>query len=154
MPDCLIGADAAPDAIPIHALSPETLDGFLDGEGAAIAGFARAAGFKAAAGSLLAAPREGGVGCLLFGLGKDLDRPPLLPGRLATALPAGDYSLSAGFPDDGLARREERRGRLRRLPRAYQAAYGRREQENPESRHGDAGANTDVSKHVFAPIER
>jgi len=103
MPDCLIGADAAPDAIPVHALSPDTLDGFLAGEGAGIAGFARAAGFKAAAGSMLAAPGEAGVGCVLFGLGKEADRPPLLPGRLASTLPAGDFSLASGFPDDGLA---------------------------------------------------
>lgn len=103
MPDCLIGADAAPDSIPVRALSPDTLDGFLAGAGAGIAGYARAAGFKAAAGSLLAAPGEGGVALVLFGLGKDADRPPLLAGRLATALPAGDYSLATGFPDEGLA---------------------------------------------------
>ena len=103
MPDCLIGADAAPDAIPVHALSPETLDGFLAGDGTDIAGFARAAGFKAAAGSLLTAPRGGGIGCVLFGLGKEPDRPPLLAGRLATGLPAGDFALAGGFPDDGLA---------------------------------------------------
>jgi leucyl aminopeptidase len=100
MPDCLIGADAAPDAIPVHALSPDTLDAFLAGEGTGITGFVRAAGFKAAAGSLLAAPREGGVALVLFGLGKELDRPPLLTGRLATALPAGDFRLATGFPDD------------------------------------------------------
>ena len=103
MPDCLIGADAAPDAIPVHALSPDTLDAFLGGEGAGIVGFVRAAGFRAAAGSILAGPREGGVGCVLFGLGKEADRPALLPGRLATALPAGDYNLASGFPDDSLA---------------------------------------------------
>ena len=103
MPDCLIGADAAPDAIPVHALSPDTLDAFLDGEGAGIADFVKAAGFKAAAGSMLAAPAEAGVGCVLFGLGKDDDRPPLLPGRLASALPAGDYSFGLGFSGNGLA---------------------------------------------------
>jgi leucyl aminopeptidase len=103
LPDCLIGADTAPDAIPVHALSPETLDAFLDGDGAPIAGFARAAGFKAGAGSMLATPGGAGVGCVLFGLGKEADRPPLLPGRLATGLPAGDYGLATGFPDGGLA---------------------------------------------------
>ncbi len=103
MPDCLIGVDAAPDAIPVLALSPETLDTYLDGDGASLAGYVRAAGFEASAGTMLPAPGEAGVGCILFGLGKDLDRPPLLPGRLATALPAGDFGLATGFPDDGLA---------------------------------------------------
>ncbi len=103
MPDCLIGADAAPDAIPVHALSPETLGAYLEGEGVGIADFVRSAGFKATAGSLLAAPGKNGVGCVLFGLGKEADRPPLLPGRLATALPAGDFALAGGFPDTGLA---------------------------------------------------
>lgn len=103
MPDCLIGADAAPDAIPVQALSPDTLDEFLAGEGAGIAGYARAAGFKAAAGSLLAIPTQDGVARVLFGLGTEADRPPLLAGRLATALPAGDYRLAGGFPDEGLA---------------------------------------------------
>ena len=102
MPDCLIGADAAPDAIPVHGLSPDMLDAFLAGEGAGIAGFVRAAGFKAAAGSILAAPREGGVSAVLFGLGKAADRPPLLAGRLASLLPGGDYRLASGFPGNGL----------------------------------------------------
>jgi len=103
LPDCLIGAETAPDAIPVHALSPETLDAFLAGEGAAIAGFAAAAGFKAGAGSTLAAPGGAGLGCVLFGLGKEADRPPLLAGRLATVLPAGDFHLATGFADAGLS---------------------------------------------------
>src|SRR5690606_18521815 len=103
MPECLIGANAAPDAVPIHAVSPEALDPFLAGDGVGIASFVRSAGFKAAAGSLLGTPGRDGVGCYLFGLGGDAGRPPLLSGRLATALPAGDYALASGFPDPGLA---------------------------------------------------
>ncbi|HET7718103.1 MAG TPA: leucyl aminopeptidase family protein, partial [Bauldia sp.] len=103
MPACLIGADAAPDAVPVHALAPDTLDGFLEDEGAEVAGFVKASGFKAAAGATLAAPGRDGVGCILFGLGKEADRPQLLAGRLASALPAGEYRLATGFPDQGLA---------------------------------------------------
>jgi hypothetical protein len=103
MPECLIGADSAPDALPVHAVTPTTLDTFLGGEGAAIAAFVRAAGFKAAAGSLLGAPGKNGIGCFLFGLGGDAHPPPLLPGRLGTALPLGDYTLATGFADPELA---------------------------------------------------
>jgi leucyl aminopeptidase len=106
MPDCFIGVDAAPDAIPVYALTPDSLSDFLAGPGADIAAFATASGFKAASGAILAAPEAGGgVGGILFGLGTDEagDRPPHLSGKLASALPAGDYSLASGFPDIGLA---------------------------------------------------
>ncbi len=100
MPECLIGADAAPDAVSVHAVSPDTLEPFLKGDGAGFAGFVRAAGWKAGAGALLAVPDGGGVGCFLFGLGNDARRPPLLSGRLATGLPPGDYALASGFADN------------------------------------------------------
>ncbi len=103
MPECLIGAEDAPDALPVHAVSPTTLDAFLDGNGAEMAAFVRSAGFKAAAGSLLGAPGANGLGCFLFGLGGDPRPAPLLPGRLGTGLPTGDYALASGFPDDDLA---------------------------------------------------
>jgi leucyl aminopeptidase len=103
MTECLIGADSAPDALPVHAVSPTTLDTFLEGEGAAYADFVRAAGFRAAAGSLLGTPGANGIGCFLFGLGGESRPAPLLPGRLGTALPVGDYTLASGFADPDLA---------------------------------------------------
>ncbi len=102
MPDCLIGADDAPDAISVRALAPERLDTFLDGR-PDIAGFIRAIGFKATAGALIALPEAGGVGEFLFGLGAEAGRPALLPGRLATSLPAGEYRLGDGFADPAAA---------------------------------------------------
>jgi len=103
MPECLIGAESAPDALAVHAVSPTTLDAFLEGDGTDIAAFVRAAGFKAAAGSLLGAQGKQGIVLFLFGLGGEAGRPPLLPGRLGTGLPDGEYTLSSGFPDDSLA---------------------------------------------------
>ena len=102
MPDCLVGADDAPDAVAIHALFPDSLDAFFVGDGADIADFVRAAGFAAAAGTTLAAPGRSGLGCVLFGLGAEAGRPALLAGRLA-ALPRGDYALGTGFPDAATA---------------------------------------------------
>jgi len=102
MPECLIGADDAPDAVPVHALEPDGLDAFLESR-ADLAGFVRAAGFKANAGSILGVPGGGGIDCFLFGLGREDDRAALLPGRLATGLPGGDYGLAGGFADAGVA---------------------------------------------------
>ncbi len=103
MPECLIGADSAPDAVPVRAVSPDDLDSFLDGEGAEFAGYVRSSGWKAAAGSMLAAPGANGISCHLFGLGLDAGRSPFLAGRLATLLPRGDHTLASGFSDPALA---------------------------------------------------
>jgi leucyl aminopeptidase len=102
MPDCLT-TDAA-GAVPIHAVTPAGLDAYVAGEGAAHAAWIAAAGFKAAAGAVLVLPAAGGgVGAVLFGLGEETGEPSLLPGRLATALPRGDYRLASGFADEALA---------------------------------------------------
>jgi leucyl aminopeptidase len=87
-------------ATPIHGLSPDEL------AASPYAGWARTAGFTAAAGSVLLVPGgAGGVGEALFGLGKRdaADRNPLLAGRLATGLPAGTFALASGFDDLELA---------------------------------------------------
>ncbi|MCB1499476.1 MAG: leucyl aminopeptidase family protein [Bauldia sp.] len=103
MPECLIGADIAPDAIAINAFSPESLEAYLTGEGAGIAGFVRAAGFVAGAGAMLSIPGATGLGSVMFGLGAELGRAAFLAGRLATGLARGDYSFGAGFPDPAMA---------------------------------------------------
>ena len=48
LPDCLIAAAATP-AIPIHAVTPATLDAFLAEAGASVAGWVAESGFSAAA---------------------------------------------------------------------------------------------------------
>ncbi|MCP4386254.1 MAG: leucyl aminopeptidase family protein [Hyphomicrobiales bacterium] len=103
MPDCLV-ADPSTSSLPVHAVSPETLEPFLAGPGAGAAEWVAAAGFKAAAGSILALPGpEGRLSGFLFGLGPQADRPPLLAGFLATRLPAGVYGLESGFDDPAQA---------------------------------------------------
>ena len=99
MPACLVSPSDAADAVPVHAVTPESLAASPD------AAWAAAAGFTAAAGSVLLVPGAGGgVGAVLFGLGRTAaERPPLLAGKLATALPAGTFRLASGFDDPGLA---------------------------------------------------
>jgi leucyl aminopeptidase len=99
MPACLVSPSEAAGAVPVHAVTPESLAASPD------AGWAAAAGFTAAAGSVLLVPDgRGGVGAVLFGLGKTAaERPPLLAGKLATALPTGTFRLASGFDDPTLA---------------------------------------------------
>ncbi|MBT9371440.1 leucyl aminopeptidase family protein [Rhizobium sp. CSW-27] len=81
------------EALIVHALTPAELE-----EGrpsAAAVAFARSAGFKAEAGSLLLL--QGGDGVVsgaLFGLGADPD--PFITGKLARALPPGTWRIKAG----------------------------------------------------------
>ncbi len=79
---------------PVHAVTPADLEeGRLD---SALLAWARSAGFKAEAGSLLLVPGEGGeVAAALFGLGKDPAEAPFATGRLSRLLPAGDWHLEA-----------------------------------------------------------
>ncbi|MCB1496741.1 MAG: leucyl aminopeptidase family protein [Bauldia sp.] len=99
MPDCLIAAAATP-AIPIHAVTPATLDAFLAEAGASVAGWVAESGFSAAAGKVLALPGpDGRRAAVLFGLGDAATPGPLIAGALSTALPAGDYRLASGFDD-------------------------------------------------------
>jgi len=99
MPACLVLPSEAAAAVPVHAVTPDAL------AASPHAGWAAAAGFKAAAGSTLLVPdREGGLGAVLFGLGQAAaERPPLLAGKLATALPSGTFRLVSGFDNPGLA---------------------------------------------------
>jgi leucyl aminopeptidase len=56
--------------------------------------WARKAGFKAEAGSLLLIPtEEGHLGGALFGLGANPSESPFLTGKLARTLPAGDWHI-------------------------------------------------------------
>ena len=92
-------------AIPVWFVTKETWPAIRDGLPASAAAFAAASGFEPGAGKHLLAPRaDGGLECVLFGLeAADAKfRDPVLPGKLATLLPAGDYCC-ANTPAGGLA---------------------------------------------------
>ncbi|WP_370675810.1 M17 family metallopeptidase [Pleomorphomonas sp. PLEO] len=93
-------------AIPVHAVTVEGLESKLTELGAAA--WAKANAFSADEGTVLLLPNaEGEVATVLFGLGREgSNRPPLLAGKLATALPAGTYRLEGwpgGFGEAALA---------------------------------------------------
>jgi leucyl aminopeptidase len=98
LPDAIV-AEASAEAVPIDLVAAEELEAALTGLGERGARFVRAQNFKAEAGRHVLVPAEdGSLGRVLFGLGKG-ERDPLLPGKLATLLPPGDYAL-AGAPAD------------------------------------------------------
>lgn len=84
-------------AVPVHAVTADGLETKLAELG--VAAWAKANAFAADEGTVLLLPNaEGGVAAVLFGLGREGGvRPPLLAGKLATALPAGTYRLE-GWP--------------------------------------------------------
>ncbi len=90
-------AAAEENAIPVHAVTSEGLEAKLAELGAAA--WAKANAFSADEGAILLLPNAvGGIAAVLFGLGREASkRPPLLAGKLATALPAGTYRLE-GWP--------------------------------------------------------
>lgn len=95
----MLPAFAAADetAIPVHAVTTEGLEAKLAELGTTA--WAKANAFSADEGALLLLPNgDGEVAAALFGLGRERStRPPLLAGKLATALPAGTYRLE-GWP--------------------------------------------------------
>jgi leucyl aminopeptidase len=83
---------------PVTAATPADLDSGAIPQAAV--DWAKAAGFKAEAGALLAVPGEGaGVSGALFGLGSDPREMPFLSGKLVKQLPPGDWSLQANGID-------------------------------------------------------
>jgi leucyl aminopeptidase len=92
-------AAATGPAVPVDAVTPDSLAA-LSGRAAE---WAAATGFRAGAGSILLVPGEAGaVASVLLGLGAG-PADPFAAGRLATALPAGTYTLRNGFADLALA---------------------------------------------------
>lgn len=83
---------------PVTTVTPADLEGgTLPSD---VVAWAKAAGFKADAGSVLVVPGEGGsVSRVLFGLGSDPAGSPFLTGKLARLLPPGDWTIDA----DGIA---------------------------------------------------
>lgn len=84
-------ADPDAEALVVHALFQEELEeAGLDG-----LAFARSAGFKAEAGSLICyGDRNGGLAGAFFGLGKEGAPAPFLTGKLPRALPEGTFRLA------------------------------------------------------------
>jgi leucyl aminopeptidase len=106
LPDCLLPASAAAGAVPILAVAPDGLAAAGGSFDLRTADWIAATGFKADAGATLLLPdAAGNLAGVLFGLGdpKSADRTPLIAGKLATALPPGNYRLGHGFDDPTLA---------------------------------------------------
>ena len=82
-------------AVPIDLVGAEELEQALARLDEPGGRFVRAQGFKAEAGRVVFAPAaDGGLGRVLFGLGGNVGRDPLLSGKLASALPDGLYRFS------------------------------------------------------------
>jgi len=103
-PEVLVSGGA--EAIPVHLVGSEELDHVLAALNERERRFAAAAGFKAEPGRLVLIPdAEGNLGRVLFGLGgaDSAERGPLLVGKLATSLPAGDFRLAGGVEEAELS---------------------------------------------------
>ncbi|MBC7281725.1 leucyl aminopeptidase family protein [Hoeflea sp.] len=85
-------ADMSSETLPVWAVSRADIDrAHFDKTALA---WAKSAGFKAAEGSVLLAPnRHGKLAGALFGLGEDGDCHRFIGGKLARALPAGDWHI-------------------------------------------------------------
>ncbi|WP_282024392.1 leucyl aminopeptidase family protein [Limimaricola cinnabarinus] len=84
------------DALPLRLVAPETLDAALEALPEVARGWARAQGFKAGAGAVLALPDpQGGLWGALVGLGDETARRRgrFIAAAAATKLPEGTYAL-------------------------------------------------------------
>lgn len=93
-------------SVPIHAILADALEEALDALPPLEAAFARAAGFDAASGTIaLIADSSGGIGRVLFGLGRAdaWRRAPFITGKLPSVLKDGDYHFATDLPDPMLA---------------------------------------------------
>jgi leucyl aminopeptidase len=93
--DCLAASGTA--ALPVFAVRPETLDGFLQTRPPAQAAFVRGSGFAAKAGAVCLLPGNAGVAGALLGLGDGTD--PFVFGALPFCLPEGSVCAFAGSID-------------------------------------------------------
>ena len=88
--DCLCEPSAVP--LPVHAVRPDGLDGFLAQQPAAA--FLRASGFMAAAGDLRLLPGGAGISGAVLGIGTTAE--PHVFGALPFGLPEGDWRIEPG----------------------------------------------------------
>lgn len=99
-------ADTQADAVPIHAVTAGDWPALRDTLSAPGRAWAQAHGFAAEPGAhLVVAGADGAPQAVLFGLRAKGARgyDPFLPGKLATALPAGLYRFADPLPDPELA---------------------------------------------------
>ncbi len=95
--DCLT-AEGGVEALPVHVVRPEGLEGFLGGVPAAQVAFVRAAGFAGKAGQLCLLPAESGLAGAVFGLGTEMG--PHVFGALPGLLPAASvWRMGEGIAD-------------------------------------------------------
>jgi leucyl aminopeptidase len=86
--------DAAPNAVPIHALRTSEWKAWIEGRADALKRLALAHDFQAQNGRILLAPAtDGSIERVLFGVGDTAT--PMVMGALAQHLPAGDYRIAA-----------------------------------------------------------
>lgn len=99
----LLSASNARTAVPLHAVTPDTLAVLVKSLSAVQKSWIEANGFKAKPNShLCIAGNDGGLAMVLYGArtGEAVD--PFEPGALSSALPSGDYSLASGFSNPDL----------------------------------------------------
>ena len=93
--------EAEPSAIPIHAVSLQSLEETVAGLDPAARDWIGATGFTGKPGAISIVPGSGGtIASVLFGLS---DTDALAAGALAGRLPSVTYSLASGFADPMLA---------------------------------------------------
>ncbi|MCJ8144606.1 leucyl aminopeptidase family protein [Ancylobacter sp. A5.8] len=94
MADRLIEAAQAENSRPIWCVTPQNWRAAAPDLPASAMAFAEASGFRAEPGGLIVLPGpDGAIAGVLFGV-EDAPRDPLVFGKLATSLPAGDYHLA------------------------------------------------------------
>lgn len=104
-PETLVAA-AGSKAVPICAVTPKSLASSMAGWGPPARRFVEVQAFTAEAGRFVLIPDgDGNIERVLLGLGdaEGAESGPLLFGKLAPALPPGDYRLAEGTEDPKLA---------------------------------------------------
>ena len=99
----LLSASNARTAVPVHAVTPDTLAVLAKSLSPVQKAWIKANGFNAKPNShLCIAGDDGGLAMVLYGArtGEIVD--PFEPGALSSALPSGDYSLASGFSNPDL----------------------------------------------------
>ena len=106
MPAILIDSNAGGAAVPITAVSPQTLSETAAKFDPRVRAWLSATGFLASPGSIALLPDDGGgLDGVLLGLGEKgaAGADPLIAGVLGAGLPAGTYRLVDGFGDPAIA---------------------------------------------------
>ena len=103
MSDLFLPAEWSAPTIPIIALTTNDLAAHLGPLSTETTAYVRACGFEAKPGQWLAVPGPRGVSSVLFGVPAGPAAPSLLPGKLPTLIPNGDYHFASGFDDLELA---------------------------------------------------